>query len=134
LGAILLLIAGRDAPPVKAASTPEGEPTLPELLEPIGVLESAPTRFVWKPSGEDVDLTQLIVFRGDMSRFWESAPTESSEVTIPLHAFDGIYPMEPCFWRVREVTDGRPKAASGLKGFKIKNPPKHSPQEETLGG
>lgn len=127
LGAFLLyFMGGRTAPPKAVAPSPE-DVKLPVPLEPAGELETAPLRFDWEPGGDDVDLSQVILFRGDLSRFWETAPVETSEVTVPLHAFDGIYPMEPCFWRVREVTDGRPRAASELKGFKIRNPPRPPP-------
>jgi len=128
VGALLLYLLGGRTPPPKAAA-PAEEVKLPQPLEPAGELETAPLRFVWEPGGEDVDLSQVIIFRGDLSRVWETAPVETSEVTIPLHAFSGIYPMEPCYWRVREVTDGRPRAASVLKGFKIKNPPQPPPAE-----
>jgi hypothetical protein len=129
VGASLLYLLGGRTPSPKATA-PAEEVKLPQPLEPAGELESAPLRFVWEPGGEDVDLSQVILFRGDLSRFWETAPVETSEVTVPLHAFDGIYPMEPCYWRVREVTDGRPRAASVLKGFKIKNPPRPPPAEK----
>lgn len=133
LGAILLLVIGRSGAPEPAA-TPAETGKLPELIEPAGDLESAPSRFVWKPSSDDVDLSQVIIFRSDVSRIWESAPTESSAVTIPLHAFDAIYAMEPCFWRVREVADGQPRAASPLMKFRIKNPPKNRQPGEMSAG
>lgn len=135
LGTVLLFVVARATAPTKPEPPLAKEAVkLPEPLEPAGEVESAPLRFVWKPGGEDVDLSQVIIFRGDLSRIWESAPSETNEVTIPLHAFDPVYPMEPCFWRVREVTDGQPRAASPLKSFKIRNLPKPPPPEETSAG
>jgi hypothetical protein len=125
LGAVLLLVFGRSGASEPAAATPADGGKVPELIEPLGDLESVPLRFVWKPSSDDVDLSQVIIFRSDVSRIWESAPTESSAVTIPRHAFDAVYSMEPCYWRVREVADGQPRAASPLKKFRIKNLPKN---------
>jgi len=134
LGALLLVATGRAPAPAKAKDASTEAVKLPEPIEPAAYVDTAPLRFVWTPGGDDVDLSQVIIFRGDMTRIWESAPTDTNEVTVPLHAFDVIYPMEPCFWRVREVTDGKPRAASALKPFKIKNPPQHSLPAKTSAG
>jgi hypothetical protein len=133
-GAILLLVTGRSPSPAKAKAEPTETVNLPKLIEPAGILDSVPQQFRWTPGGDDVDISQVIIFRGDMTRIWESAPTDSDEVTVPLHMFNLIAPMEPLFWRVREVTDGKPRAASDLMPFKIKNLPQHSPPEEKLAG
>ena len=136
LGTIFLFVGARATAPAKAEPPPakKEEMKLPDPLEPSGEVESAPLRFVWTPGAEDVDLSQVIIFRGDMTRLWESAPTDTNEVTIPLHAFDAVFPMEPCYWRVREVSDGQPRAASPLKVFKIRNPPQRRLPEEKSAG
>ncbi|HET9887544.1 MAG TPA: hypothetical protein VFR10_08525, partial [bacterium] len=90
-GAILLVAIGRGPAPDKAeaevsAATDSTEPVkLPQPIEPIGIVETAPLQFRWTPGSDDVDLAQVIVFKGDMTRIWESAPTDSNVVSIPLH-------------------------------------------------
>jgi hypothetical protein len=133
LAAILLVLAGGRTPPEKAPAE-DAKDQYPELVEPAGELDDPPLRFVWNPGGEDVDLSQVVVYRSNLDRIWETIPLGpgTREITIPLQAYAGTYPGEPCFWRVLEARDGRSRAVSALKEFKFKNPPQLRPEEKLL--
>jgi hypothetical protein len=106
--------AGRsasDAPPAARAVE------IPAAIEPIGAMDEPPTRFVWTPGGDDVELSQLILYGRDMKRIWETGPLDTCVATVPLVAYSGIRAGETCFWRVREVANGKARAASNMQPF-----------------
>jgi hypothetical protein len=118
VAALLLGVAAVRAPrgdePQDAARREVG---IPQPIEPIGIVDDPPTRFTWTPGGDDVDLSQLIVYGRDMARLWESAPLDTNVAVIPLDAYSGVGAGQTCFWRVREVSDGKARAASAIKVF-----------------
>ncbi len=116
-GAVLLLLAARRPPLPNDAGDPLREPAIPRVLEPIGDVDAPPTRFRWRKSGDAVELSQVVVYRSDGARIWETAPTDSSWVEIPAEAYAGIRAGEKCYWRVREVADGHALASSGVTRF-----------------
>lgn len=116
LAAALFFVAARSSS-MSEAPDPLRAIEIPHVVEPIGDVDLPPTRFHWTPGGDDVDLSQVIVYRKDSARIWESSPTESTEVIAPDFIYEGIRPGEPCYWRVREVTDGKARAASGMTRF-----------------
>jgi hypothetical protein len=90
---------------------------LPVGLEPEGVHDTPPTMFRWTPGGQDVDLSQLLLYRGNRSRIWQSAPVQGSELEIPLAAYQDIPAGETLYWRVREVRRGKARASSARVAF-----------------
>jgi hypothetical protein len=90
---------------------------VPVGIEPEGVCDAPPTKFRWKPGGEDVELSQLLVYRNDLKRLWQSAPVRGSEVEIPASAYTDIPAGETLYWRVREVRRGKARATSALVAF-----------------
>ena len=116
VGAVLLGTAGglrnfRGAP---GTGVPADTP-LPVLHEPAGDLPEPPRVFRWTPGGPDVDLSQVTVFRGNLEPWWYSAPLDTCVIEVdPSEVFAGIPAGETVFWRVREVTQGRPRATSAL--------------------
>lgn len=91
--------------------------TIPVGVSPEGVQDTPPTRFRWTPGGEDVDLTQLILYRADRKRLWQSAPLRGAELEVPLSAYEHIPAGETLYWRVREVRRGKPRATSAFVAF-----------------
>jgi hypothetical protein len=86
---------------------------LPEPLEPEGELEEPPRVFRWTPGGEDVAFSQVVIYRSTFERLWESPPLRGDSYELdPDRAFVGIPAGEECVWRVREISGGRPRAAS----------------------
>jgi predicted phage tail protein len=90
---------------------------IPVGIEPEGVQDTPPTVFRWTPGGDDVDLTQLILYRADKKRLWQSAPTRAAELEVPLEAYRHIPAGETLYWRVREVRRGKARAASAFVAF-----------------
>jgi hypothetical protein len=103
---------GPDANPVEP-------PRQPEPIAPEGTFEEPPLEFRWTPGGDDVDFSQLIVYRDDMNRVWASGPVEGSEVTLPVSVYEGMPAGIPCYWHVREVSAGRPRATSRIAQFEF---------------
>jgi hypothetical protein len=114
---ILGIVALRPSPVESEAPQALRDVGIPQPIEPLGPVDDPPTRFVWTPGGEDVDLSQVIVYGKDMQRIWATAPLDTNVATIPLDAYLGIGAGENCFWRVREVKDGKARAASGMRPF-----------------
>jgi hypothetical protein len=108
-GATNFLPLPRDLVP---ADTP-----VPVGVEPQGVCDVPPTKFRWKPGGDDVDLTQLLVYRADLKRLWQSAPVAGFEIEIPISAYTDIPAGETLYWRVREVRRGKARATSALVAY-----------------
>lgn len=118
LGAAALLFVASLRPVDGGVSVEaEREVPIPRVLEPIGDIDVPPTRFRWKRSSDAADLAQVVVYRGDGSRIWATAPTREETAEIPEDAYVGITAGEKCYWRVREVADGQVLAASGLTRF-----------------
>jgi hypothetical protein len=91
---------------------------LPTPIEPEGEIDVPPSVFRWEPGGPDVTWAQVTIYRGSFERIWESAPlADTVWTTDPREAFRGIPAGEECFWKVREVVDGRPRAASRYVPF-----------------
>lgn len=88
---------------------------IPQLVEPIGLVETPPLEFRWQPGGDDVDYTQLLIYRSDMLRLYTSGPLETNSATVPPYVYDTTGPGVPIFWRVREIRDGKARAASGFR-------------------
>ncbi len=116
--AVILGIVALRPPPVESGA-PQAlrDVGIPQPIEPVGPVDAPPTRFAWTPGGEDVDLSQVIVYGQDMQRIWATAPLDTNVATIPLDAYLGIGAGENCFWRVREIKDGKARAASGMRPF-----------------
>ena len=88
---------------------------LPTPIQPQGELPSPPAVFDWTPGGPDVALSQIVIFRSNYDVLWESAPLAGPPVTvIPEEVFAGVPAGEPLAWRVREVSNGRPRATTAL--------------------
>lgn len=90
---------------------------IPVGIEPEGVQDTPPTEFRWTPGGDDVDLAQLILYRGDRKRLWQSAPIRGSDFEVPLDAYRDIPAGETLYWRVREVRRGKARAAAAFVAF-----------------
>jgi hypothetical protein len=90
---------------------------VPVGIEPDGVCEAPPAKFRWTPGGDDAELSQLLVYRGDLKRLWQSAPVRGAEIEIPLSAYADIPAGETLYWRVREVRRGKARATSALVAF-----------------
>jgi hypothetical protein len=120
-----------------ARGSPSDAP-LPALAEPVGELPEPPGVFRWTPSGPEVGLSQVTVFRGNLEPWWYSAPLDTCVIEVdPAEVFAGIPAGETVFWRVREVTDGRPRATSALVQFSFAldaqgRGPGEAPPEEPL--
>jgi hypothetical protein len=114
----LFVLAGgwSNSRPTFSAAQTEVE-VLPLPVSPEGSQPSPPLHFHWKPSRTDVDFAQVILYRQSFERFWESAPTAGDEVTVPVEAYDGVGAGETCYWRVREVADGKPRGSSAFVKF-----------------
>ncbi len=109
-------VAGNFAPEPSGAVAPETP--LPVPLEPEGELPAPPAVFRWTPGGDDVDLAQIVLFRSNYEVFWQSGPLEGPPLEVaPAEIFAGIPAGEPVAWRVREVAQGRPRAASRMVIF-----------------
>ena len=68
-----------------------------------------------------MDFAQVVIYRASFERLWESPPlTEARFELDPDQAFLGIPAWEECAWKVREVVDGRPRAASRLAVFQFR--------------
>jgi hypothetical protein len=103
----------------RPASAPDSGRPIPEALEPTGDLTNPPTVFRWRPSGPEASATQFLLYRGNLDRLWASGPLRDSVVTVPVEAYLGVPAGEPCFWRVREVANGRALATSALTQFQF---------------
>jgi hypothetical protein len=102
--------------PLPRDLVPEDTP-VPVGIEPEGVCEVPPAKFRWTPGGDDVELSQLLVYRGDLKRLWQSAPVRGAEIEIPVSAYKDIPAGETLHWRVREVRRGKARATSALVSF-----------------
>jgi hypothetical protein len=121
VGAVaLFLLAGgwENVRPVFPGPAGETE-VLPLPVSPQGSHPSPPLHFRWKASADDVDFAQVILYRRSYERFWESGPTVGNEVTVPLQAYEGVGAGETCYWRVREVADGKPRGSSPFIEFEF---------------
>lgn len=119
-GAVLVALGGDLAGnfrPEPTGAVPADTP-LPIPIEPEGDLPAPPSVFRWTPGGEDVDLAQVVLFRSNYEVFWQSGPLEGPPLTVvPGEVFAGVPAGETLAWRVREVSHGRPRAASGMTVF-----------------
>lgn len=122
IGALLLVsgfLAWSGSRPVEgSAAAPSAAPDsvgIPQLIEPIGLVEKPPLVFRWQPGGDDVDYTQLLVYRSDMMRLYASAPLETNSTEVPPYIYDTTGPGVPIFWRVREIRGGKARATSGFR-------------------
>jgi hypothetical protein len=117
--------APRNLSPVRTAPLPT-EVALPEALEPQGTLEVPPAVFRWKPSGARASLSQVIVTGSDLTRIWTSRPlamgTTECDVLDPS-VFGRAVPGQALFWRVREVSGGKPRGASPFVKFTLSGSP-----------
>jgi hypothetical protein len=118
--AVVLVFAGgafesfRPEPPAKI---PPDTP-LPVVLEPKGDLASPPKVFRWAPGGPDVDLAQVAIYRKNLEPLWQSSPIQGSSLEVdPRELFEGVGAGEPLVWRVREISQGRPRATSAFELF-----------------
>ena len=93
---------------------------LPVPLEPKGEQDAPPTKFRWTKGGDDVDLAQLLLYRANQKRLWQSAPTRGSELEVPLSAYEHVPAGETISWRVREVRRGKARASSALAEFSFR--------------
>jgi hypothetical protein len=119
LGAVAILVLGgarQNFTPVDPPAV-DANRALPELIEPQEIVPSPPTEFRWRPSGPDVEQSQVLLYRADLTRLWSSGPLRDSTLTVPLEVYDGVGAGESCYWRVREVAKGRPLATSALMYF-----------------
>ena len=105
--------------PEPSGAVPADTP-LPTLSEPQGDLPAPPKVFRWTPGGTDVDLAQVAVYRSTLEPLWQSAPLRGSSIQVdPADVFQGVPAGEELLWRVREVSHGRPRAASAYGRFKF---------------
>ena len=118
LGLFLLAGGWENVRPVFPGPTAETE-VLPLPVSPQGSQASPPLHFRWKASADDIDFAQVILYRRSYERFWESGPTVGNEVTVPLQAYEGVGAGETCYWRVREVADGKPRGSSPFIEFEF---------------
>lgn len=103
--------------PVPSGRIPE-DTKLPVGTYPEGELPEPPAVFRWEPGGDDVDLSQVIVFDDRRNRLWQSVPLAGSEVAIdPPAVFAGAAAGRVYSWSVREFRGGRPRATSALVQF-----------------
>ena len=118
LAVVVFLVGGGagNFRPVSRDLVTEDTP-IPVGLSPEGVQEAPPTEFRWTPGGEDADLTQLVLYRADRKRLWQSAPLRGAELEVPLSAYEHIPAGETLYCRVREVRRGKPRATSALVAF-----------------
>lgn len=121
VGAALLLFlfggAFEGFRPVPSGRVPE-DTTLPVGTYPQGELPEPPTIFRWEPGGDDVDLSQVIVFDDRRNRLWQSVPLAGREVAIDAaRVFERAAAGRVYSWSVREFRRGRPRATSALVQF-----------------
>jgi len=118
LAAAILVLGGGPGNfrPVDRDLVSEDTP-LPVGIEPEGVQDTPPTKFRWEPGGDDVELTQLLLYRSDRKRLWQSAPIRGAELEIPLSAYKHVPAGETLYWRVREVRRGKARASSAFVAF-----------------
>ena len=93
---------------------------IPQPLSPQGDLPIVPSVFRWEPGGDDAEWSQVVIYRGNLERIWQSPllrRADSYEVD-PKLAFLGIPAGEDCFWRVRELVEGQARAISAFGEFK----------------
>ncbi|MEZ5063702.1 MAG: hypothetical protein R3B81_03155 [bacterium] len=116
LAALLLLPAGwRNLRPL---AIDVESPGIPEIEGPEGTLPVPPREFRWTPGGDDVEWSQVLLYRATFERLWESPPlTEPVFPVDPREVFRGIPAGEEVWWKVREIADGRARAASRLVRF-----------------
>src|ERR1700752_1656156 len=89
--ALLLGVVAIRAPRGDASESPAlREVGVPQPIEPVGVVEARPPLFTWTPGGDDVDLTQVIVYGREMTRLWETAPLDTNVATIPIEAYANV--------------------------------------------
>ncbi|MBZ0268761.1 hypothetical protein K8I85_11435, partial [bacterium] len=120
VAAVLLLVVGgvvEGFRPLPSGRIPEDTP-LPVGEEPQGELPEPPAVFRWEPGGDDVDLSQVIIFDDRRERLWQSVPLTGSELTVDVaHVFDRAAAGHVYSWSVREFRNGRPRATSPLVQF-----------------
>jgi hypothetical protein len=120
LAALGVFLAGggpanfRSPPP---AGLPEGA-ELPVAIEPSGLIDAPPRRFVWRPGGTP-DLSQLVIYDEGFLVIWASRPLPpgTSEWEVPPEVFEGALPGRKHYWRVRQVAGGKPHASSDAVEF-----------------
>jgi hypothetical protein len=120
VAAVLLFFAGgalEGFRPEPSGRIP-GDTKLPVGTSPEGELPAPPTVFRWEPGGDDVDLSQVIVFDDRRDRLWQSVPVKGSELTVDVeHVFAMAAAGHVYSWSVREFRAGRPRATSALVQF-----------------
>ena len=118
--AVVLVLAGgafRNFRPEPPARVP-ADTAIPVIQEPKGQLQTPPTVFRWTPGGTDVDLAQIAIYRGNLEPVWQSSPLQGSSLEVDPHElFEGVAAGEPLYWRVREISRGRPRATSSFAPF-----------------
>ena len=120
VAAVALFLAGGAMDgfrPVPSGRIPD-DTKLPVGIEPQGERPEPPTVFRWEPGGDDVDLSQVIVFDDRRNRLWQSVPIAGNEVVVDAaHVFERAAAGRVYSWSVREFHAGRPRATSALVQF-----------------
>lgn len=115
---VLLFVLGGGLRNLRNRTTAEPPVSFPVALEPArGTLPEPPTHFRWTP-GREGATAQVVLHRRSYEAFWSSAPVVgTSELDVPLSAYDGIAAGELLMWRVREAYDGKPLGSSDYVRF-----------------